>query len=199
MAIIQCRVLALEGAHGTGKSTLVHALVADYKSRNIHAVSLSETARHSPFVEDIVINKVGNFDIASELHLFASQIAQEQVLARHHQLLVCDKTIANVLGYARLLLGDTGGAFSGQMLNCMEELARVYVHQYDAVVYASDFYDLAVTKDPFRPKDVEFQRQADESIKKTCNELGVPLLELPKGLRIDQKLKWINERFSLPI
>jgi hypothetical protein len=81
----------------------------------------------------------------------------------------------------------------------MEELARVYVHQYDAVVYASDFYDLAVTKDPFRPNDVEFQRQADESIKKTCNELGLPLLELPKGLTIDQKLKWTNERFGLPI
>lgn len=196
MAIRGCRVIALEGSHGTGKSTLVHALVAHYKCRNIHATSLAETARLSPFVEEIVVHKVGEFDITAELHLFTSQIAQEQLLARHHEILVCDKTVANAIGYARLLLDKGDDSFSSKMLQQMEHLSRVYVQQYDAVIYVSDFYELTSTNDPFRPNDIEFQRRADESIKKVCNQIGLSFLELPKGLSTEQKIAWINSKTS---
>ena len=138
MAIRSCHVIAIEGAHGTGKSTLVHALVAEFKSHNIHAASLAETARTSAFVEEVVIHDHGAFDIAAELHLLSSQIAQEQLLARHHELLICDKTVANVLGYSSILLSRETDGFSSQMLKSMECFCRDYVEQYDAVFFLSD-------------------------------------------------------------
>lgn len=197
MSIRDCRVVAVEGAHGTGKSTLVHALVAHYKRNNIHAACLAELARESPFVEEAVIHEHNSFDIASELHLFASQIAREQVLARFHEVLICDKTIANVLGYCHIFLGEGDHSFNREMLSGMGSFCRVYVKQYDAVIYVSDIYDLTDTKDPFRPKDIEFQRQADKAIRQVCKDIDLPLLEMPRGLPLDEKVEWITKQVNL--
>lgn len=193
MSIRNCRIIAIEGSHGTGKSTLVHALTAHYKSSNIHAASLAELARESPFVEETVIHKYAEFDLSAELHLFASQIAREQLLARFHQLLICDKTIANVLGYSRIFLPNDSSAFQIEMLAHLQTFCRIYATQYDAVIFVSDVYDLLSTQDPFRPKDIEFQRQADESIKNVCREMNIPLMELPLGLSLAEKVAWVVE------
>jgi hypothetical protein len=160
---------------------------------------LAETARESPFVEDIVIHRSGSFDIAAELHLFACQIAQEHLLARHHEILVCDKTIANVIGYSRLLLGSVADSFSKQMLQQMEHLALIYTQQYDTIIYVSDFYELVSTKDPFRPHDPEFQKRADESIRDVCSHFRLPMLDLPRGLSTEQKVAWIHEQTKLKL
>ena len=111
MTIMNCRLIAIEGAHCTGKSTLVHAITARYKSRNVHAASFTEVARASAFVEQVVIHGKGCFDITAELQLLAAQIAQEQLLARYHQLLICDRSVANVLGYSRILLSTNPDGF----------------------------------------------------------------------------------------
>lgn len=199
MTIRDCRVIAVEGAHGTGKSTLVHALVAHYKSNNIHAACLAELARESPFVEEAVIHEYKSFDITSELHLFASQIAREQLLARFHELLICDKTIANVLGYSRIFLKEEENSFNREVLSSIDSFCRVYVKQYDAVVYVSDIYDLTDTEDPFRPQDPKFQKQADKAIRQVCKDINLPLLEMPRGLSLDDKVGWITEHVSLDL
>ena len=64
MAIMNCTLIAIEGTHCTGKSTLVHAITAYYKSHNVHAASFTEVARASAFVEQVVIHGKGCFDIA---------------------------------------------------------------------------------------------------------------------------------------
>jgi thymidylate kinase len=194
MAIRQTRIIAVEGAHGTGKSTLVHALAAHYKSRDVHATALAEVARQSPFVEDVVIHGSGGFDISAELHLFGSQIAHEQSLARHHELVICDKTIANVLGYSLLLLQSAGEPFVRDMVAAMEVLCRIYAKQYDLVFYVSDLYELGRTNDPFRPREAGFQQQADEFIRRACRTIGLNLLEIPAGLSLVDKVAWVVER-----
>jgi len=64
--IRDCTVIAVEGTHASGKTTLVHALVSYYRERGIHATCVDEPARSSPFMEDIVLRGQGTFDVIAE-------------------------------------------------------------------------------------------------------------------------------------
>ena len=99
-----CVVIAVEGTHASGKTTLTHALAAHYRERGIHVATVEEPARHSPFIEEIVVHGKGQFDLETEVDLFAAQLSAHLRAARQHTMLICDKTIANVLAYARIML-----------------------------------------------------------------------------------------------
>ena len=61
-----CIVIAIEGTHASGKTTLTHALAAYYRERGIHVATVEEPARHSPFIEEIVVHGKGTFDLETE-------------------------------------------------------------------------------------------------------------------------------------
>ena len=189
-----CTVVALEGAHGTGKSTLAHALVAHYKARSVNAGLVPETARRSAFVEEIVIHGSGVFGMEAELQLFAAHIAEEQLAARHHELIVCDKTLANVVGYARLLTSNLHE--SADILQAMAGLVAIYSSYYDNVFYMSEMYDPAITKDPYRPVDRRFQIDADQYIRRACEDAGMRLTDLPRGLTMEAQVAWVSKEID---
>ena len=64
-----CVVLAIEGTYASGKTTLTHALAAYYRERGIHVATVEEPARHSPFIEEIVVHSKGEFDLETEVDL----------------------------------------------------------------------------------------------------------------------------------
>ena len=99
-----CVVIAVEGTHASGKTTLTHALAAYYRERGIHVATVEEPARHSPFIEEIVVHGKGRFDLECEADLFAAQLSAQLRAARQHTMIICDKTIANVLAYAWIVL-----------------------------------------------------------------------------------------------
>jgi len=187
-------VVALEGAHGTGKSTLAHALVAHYKARSVNAALVSETARRSAFVEAVVIHGSAAFGLEAELQLFAAHIAEEQLTARHHELIVCDKTLANVMGYARLIVSEVRE--SQELLDAMTGLVAAYASYYDGVFYMSETYDLSITNDPYRPVDRSFQINADLYIRRACMDAGIALTDLPTGLDLQAQVVWASQRID---
>jgi thymidylate kinase len=79
-----CVVLAIEGTHASGKTTLTHALAAYYRERGIHVGTVEEPARSSPFIEEIVIHGKGTFDLETEVDLFAAQLSAQLRAARQH-------------------------------------------------------------------------------------------------------------------
>ncbi|HEX3960603.1 MAG TPA: AAA family ATPase [Trebonia sp.] len=191
MGMSGCTVIAIEGAHGTGKSTLAHAILTHYKTRNVNAGLVAETARRSPFIEDVVIHGKGPLSLEAEIQLFAAHISEEQLAARHHEIMISDKTIANVIGYARLLVAETSGADA--LIKAMTNFAMTYSRYYDAVFYLSDMYDPALTRDPFRPVDHRFQVDADRYIRGACEEVGLSLYKVPTGLTIQDQVNWVSE------
>lgn len=194
MPIGQCRLIGIEGSHGTGKSTLALAVAAECKRRHTHAACLTERARHSPFVEDAVIHKTGKITVHGELHLLASQIEYEHREARYHQVLICDKTVANVLGYSRLLLADNSSIATGQLIGSLQPFLTEYVKLYDFVFFCNDLYDLTTTEDPFRPRDALFQKQASAAIRQACTDLALPLIDIPIGLSHDERVAFVVQR-----
>src|SRR5690242_18457176 len=84
MPIRDCKVIAVEGTHASGKTTLMHALTGYYRERGVHATCIDEPARSSPFMEEIVLHGKGEFDLITELDTFAQQLSSQLRAARHH-------------------------------------------------------------------------------------------------------------------
>jgi AAA domain len=115
-----CAVLAIEGTHASGKTTLTHALAAYYRERGIHVATVEEPARHSPFIEEIVVHGKGEFDLETEVDLFAAQLSAQLRAARQHTMIIADKTIANVMAYAWLVLQTPPGSREAAVLDAMK-------------------------------------------------------------------------------
>lgn len=124
MPIRDCAVIAIDGTHASGKTTLIHAMTAHYWRRGINVAAMSEPARSSPFMEEIVIHQRGSFDLAAEVDVFATHLQYQLRTARNHQLLITDKTIVNVLAYARMLLNIEPNTIDAAVLDAMEIFCR---------------------------------------------------------------------------
>src|SRR5260370_24049947 len=91
-----CVVLAIEGTHASGKTTLTHALAAYYRERGIHVATGEEPARDSPFIEEIVVPGKCEVDLETEADLFAAQLSAQLRAARQPTRIIAGKTNANV-------------------------------------------------------------------------------------------------------
>jgi hypothetical protein len=196
MPIRDCAVIAVEGTQAAGKTTLVHALTSHYRERAVNAACTGEPARTSPFMEAIVLYGQGAFDLAAELDLFAQQLTTSLRAARNHRLLITDKTPANVLALAHLVL-DPNVPGTEQTLAAMEMMCRAWMPQaYDLVVYCRDRFDQKAGGDQFRTKVLRLQDDADQAVYAACKDSGVRMAELPVGLGTAERVRWITDRVS---
>lgn len=194
MPIRDCAVLAVEGTQAAGKTTLVHALTAHYRHQGVNVTCMPEPARFSPFMEAIVLHGQGRFDLVAELDLFAQHLTVPLRTARHHGLLIADKTPANVLALARLVL-DTSEPATAAVLEAMSIMCRSWMPRaYDAVVYCRDRFDQQAGGDRFRAKVLDLQDDADHAVYEACKDTGVRILDLPSGLSTAARVEWIAEQ-----
>lgn len=119
MPIRDCDVIAIDGTHGSGKTTLIHASYTPSPPTTAATGStwpMGEPARSSPFMEEIAIHHRGTFDLAAEVDVFAGHLQAQLRTARNHQLLIADKAIINVLAYARMLFDIAPGSIDAAVL-----------------------------------------------------------------------------------
>lgn len=91
-----CIVLAIEGTHASSKTTLAHALAIHYREQGIHVATVEEPARHSPFIEEIVVHGIGRFDVEAEADLLGAQLPAQ--LGREKILIKPSPGLTGVLG-----------------------------------------------------------------------------------------------------
>ncbi|WP_018685365.1 AAA family ATPase [Actinokineospora enzanensis] len=194
MTIRDCQTIAIDGTHASGKTTLIHALTATYRRQGVNVAAMGEPARTSPFMEEIVIHGRGTFDLAAEVDVFAAHLQFHLRTARHHQLLIADKTIVNVLAYARMLLDVAPGSLDAAVLDAMEHFCRAWAPTYDLVFFTHDHYDQPT--DGFRAKVSGLQDKAATTLRELYDRLGVPILDVPAGLETEQRVDWITRRVA---
>lgn len=187
-------VLAIEGTHASGKTTLTHALAAYYRERGAHVATVEEPARNSPFIEEIVVHGKGVFDLETEVDLFAAQLSAQLRAARQHPTIICDKTIANVLAYAWLVLETPPGSRSASVLAAMESFCRAWAGTYDAVFYCCDHFGQHQAGDPYRAKVLDLQSAADRVVRATCATVGQRVIDVPPNMTTAQRVQWIAHR-----
>lgn len=196
--IRNARLIAVEGTHGTGKTTLVHALASRLKEAQTHVGVQEDAARVSPLVEDVMVHGRGEIDLSTEIHLLASQLAGEQSLARHHELVLCDKSAVSVIAYTRLYVAamDQGDE---ALFQAMGELVQRYAGRYDGIFFLADLYEIHETLDPYRPVNLPLKRErAGELIRAELEAADVRVHDVPTGLVTEQKVEWILTRISDP-
>lgn len=194
MTIRDCRIAAVDGTHASGKTTLIHALVAHYRRLGVNVAAMDEPARSSPYIEEIVIHGRGTFDLAAEVDVFAAHLQLQLRTARNHQLLIADKTIINVLAYARMLLEVAPGSLDAAVLDAMETFCRAWAPTYDVVFFTNDHY--SQPSDGFRVKVSGLQDTAATMLRELYDQLGIPVLDVPLELETDQRVAWIAQRVA---
>lgn len=194
MSIRDCLNIAIDGTHASGKTTLIHALTAHYRRQGVNVVAMGEPARSSPFMEEIVIQGRGNFDLAAEVDVFAAHLQYQLRTARNYQLLIADKTIINVLAYARMLLDTAPGSLDADVLDAMEHFCRAWAPTYDLVFFTRDHYNQP--SDAFRVKVAGLQDSAATILCSLYGQLGVAVIDIPLGLETEQRVEWIARRVT---
>jgi predicted ATPase len=186
-----CVMIAVEGTHASGKTTLTYALAAHYREQGIHVAIVEEPARHSPFVEEIVVHGQGRFDFETEVDLFAAQLSAQLRAARQHTMVICDKTIANVLAYARIVLEAPPRSRTAVTLDAMNTFCRAWAGTYDAVLYCCDRFSQHQEGNPYRARVLDLQSAADRVVRSTCASVGQKVIDLPPGMTTAERVRWI--------
>jgi len=189
-----CVVIAIEGTHASGKTTLLHALTAHYRREGVNVAAAGEAPRSSPFIEEVVLHGRGMFDLAAEVDVFATQLTYQLRTARHHELVIVDTTVINVLAYARMLLTVQPGSIDAHVLDAMGHFCRAWAPTYDRVFFTQDHY--SQPSDGFRIKVDGLQTTATTALREAYRNAGVALIDIPEGLETDQRVRWIARRVA---
>ncbi|MGW3232484.1 AAA family ATPase [Kitasatospora sp. NPDC001095] len=197
MPIRDCTVVAIEGTAAAGKTTLVHALTAHYREQGVNVAATGEPARVSPYLEEIVLHNKGNFDLTAEVDAFAAQLTTTMRAARNHRLLITDKTPANVLAYARLVLDQEDPQIRA-VLRSIESLCNSWMPlAYEVVIHCRDHYDQEAGGDRFRGRVLHLQNETETAVYEAIQAANVPILDLPQGLTTQARVEWIAKHLHL--
>ena len=191
-----CIMIGVEGTHASGKTTLTHALAAYYRERGIHVATVEEPARHSPFIEEIVVHGKGTFDLETEVDLFGAMLSAQLRAARQHTMIIADKTIANVMAYAWLVLQTPPGSREAAVLNAMKTFCQAWAPTYDAVFYCCDRFGQHQEGDPYRAKVLDLQTAADRVVRSTCATVGQRVIDIPPSMTTAERVRWVAARIT---
>ena len=138
----------------------------------------------------------GRFDLETEADLFGAQLSAQLGAARQHTMIICDKTIANVLAYAWLVLDAPPGSREAAVLTAMEAFCRAWAPVYDIVFYCCDNYDQQQAGDPYRAKVLDLQEAADRVVRQTCATAGQHIIDIPPCMTTAERVEWIAARVA---
>jgi len=175
VSIGSCRLVGLDGTHGTGKTSAALALTAELCQRGIRARYLPEVVRTSPYFEK---GRLAHPGPAGELDVFGEQIASEQRAAVDSEVLVCDRTLLSAVAYWQVRVPRPRG-WEAALLGAAMSFVRIYVHVYDAVFLLNEPLHGVNLADGFRQIDPTFQAQAADAMTRICDDLGVIAHRLP--------------------
>lgn len=191
MALRTSKLVAFDGTHASGKTTLIYAVAARLRRRGVHVGILGEPARSSPFVDDVVIHKAGDFDMLLELDIFAAQLTGCLRAARSYEVILADKTLTNVLAYCKMVLTIEAGTWDAQMVEAMDVFCRAWGAAYDAIFYCQDHYNTTQRGDRYRAKVAHLQQDADDLVRLEYERLNQALIYIPRALDVDQRAVWV--------
>lgn len=198
MSVHGCAVVAIEGSHCAGKTTLAAALVEHYRATGWSSALVPDPARGSPLIAAVVEDAAARFDVTSQLDLIASATSALIRTAQGRQVVVVDKTIANVIAYADVLLhGLDDDDPQHQVLTAAWRLCRAW-QPYDLVVRCTDEFPIDLASDPFRSKVDNLQAIIGAQVAHRLSGAGYPVVDLPAGLSTTQRVSWVTDHPRCP-
>jgi len=143
--------VALIGTHGTGKTTLVHEIVAEIKKQGINVGFLGEIVRACPFP----VNENQTKDTSN--WIIYTQYIKELELKDKCDILICDRSILDAYVYRFNLFGKD---------ELLEKFVKEKIKEYN-LLFRVPIDHSRLKNDNFRSTNQSFQRTID----KKFNEL----------------------------
>jgi nicotinamide riboside kinase len=136
------RRYAVSGRDHTGKTTICHAVTARLRAQGVDAQMVDEQSRRSVALAE------GRREVATQLDLFARTVVVELEVARATEVVVCDRSLVDILAYTDLLPA-TNDPLEAAMCRAMDAFAEHYLATYDAIFVPDWQLDTSV-EDPLR-------------------------------------------------
>ncbi|WP_299631760.1 AAA family ATPase [uncultured Roseobacter sp.] len=160
--------LALSGAHGTGKTTLVNALYEELKdSRNV------EICREVPRVIGEVVGdreyfRRGNNTELRQALIFLYQVMEDHLVGSDKDILISDRTMVDHLAYTDVLFPEFSGTSEFKVIS---DAVQRWLATYDYILKVP--IEFKVQDDGTREADLSFQASIDQKIDEFYLKFGV--------------------------
>ena len=140
------RRYAISGRDHTGKSTICHAVTARLRAQGVDADMVDEQSRRSVALAE------GRRGVSTQMDLFARTVVVELEVARSSAVVVCDRSLVDILAYTDLLPPDSDPSdpSDAAMRRAMDAFADHYLGTY-AAIFLPDWTLDTVEDDPLRP------------------------------------------------
>jgi hypothetical protein len=136
------RRYAISGRDHTGKTTICHAVVARLRSQGVDADMVDEQSRRSVALAE------GRRGVSTQMDLFARTVVVELEVARSSAVVVCDRSLVDILAYTDLLPPDSDPV-DAAMRAAMDSFAEHYLATY-SVIFLPSWRLEPVEDDPLR-------------------------------------------------
>ena len=123
------RRYAISGRDHTGKSTICHAVTARLRAQGVDTDMVDEQSRRSVALAE------GRRGVSTQMDLFARTVVVELEVARSSSVVVCDRSLVDILAYTDLLPPDSDPSdpSDAAMRRAMDAFADHYLTTYAAI------------------------------------------------------------------
>ena len=192
MLMARRRKVAVMGAHGCGKTSLVERIGFDFFGDYLPVMLVNEVARDCPFP----LNE--GMTVESQGWMLYAQMAAEECVP-HGVLAICDRTVLDPIVYAMWAKSksDWGdGCRFDSFINARIPVMLEWFGSYDLVYWARPSENMRVrsemlSDDGFRSVDLGFQGEVDQIFEDVIKRYMLDVI--PAG---DYNFKQIQEVFS---
>ncbi len=179
--------IAIVGTHGSGKSTIISSVYAQLKKNNSRVSMAPEVARSSLFLA------ANEKTPKMQMDLFGRQISSEMTNSRNCDILLCDRSLFDILMYTRLFFKDDKEAV--MYSKSMSLFCRYYANTYDHIFLTSKLYFPNTVKDDIRPEDEVLQKSASAKLKDILDEFSIEYTTLSANPE-EKIIDWVGDNYK---
>jgi predicted ATPase len=181
--------VALTGAHGVGKTTLLSRLSQVLEVPNAVCREVPRLIIESASDEHFF--RRGNNSPLRQFLILFYQLVEEDTRAREAALVLSDRTLVDHLAYTVALFPDIE---STSEYAALMAAVRTWLPQYDLILKVP--IEFPVSDDGVREGDVQFQRQIDQRIDALYRQLHVEPIDVRGTVeqRTTRAVQLIRER-----
>lgn len=185
--LMEKRFVSITGAHGVGKTTLIHATLSQLLKQH-EASMIAEPAREIAKSGFYVNDRISADGIFEYLRFCLSEARQSQA-----SLILTDRSILDLYAYTRELFPSK---FSSSLEGLIREQINVEKIRTKLYVYVPIEFPMQV--DDLRPADLDYQAHIDSVVKELLTEFEMPVLRVTGTIeqRVDQVLRATTEHLA---
>ena len=181
------RKIALTGAHGTGKTTLINAATKRLGA-NHHIEACSEVPRLLiDEARDNTFFQRGNNTFIRQTIIMAAQFEEESRLSKNApDILLCDRTVIDHWAYTETLFSNECREVEGRLWKL---LVLRWLETYDLILKLP--IEFGIVANGVREGDIAFQKEIDAQIDRLYREAGTDVKTISGS--VDDRCRKIAE------